>query len=87
MQIQKLITGKTLYLKKKKDFCLVVDGFVQIFIKLSKVDNKKWADDKVEVYKKKENHSNRKYQDYQLLIKRKYAAFMFSFFFVLLLLH
>src|SRR5947208_2461114 len=33
MQTRKLIAGETLLLEEEKGFCLVVDGFVQVFVK------------------------------------------------------
>ena len=81
MQTRKLIAGETLLLEEEKGFCLVVDGFVQIFVKSSKTPRSSPPYAHRGLSDEEDSREDR--QGYQLLTEVKNGAPMSSLFSVL----
>jgi predicted acylesterase/phospholipase RssA/CRP-like cAMP-binding protein len=84
MQTRKLIAGETLLLEEEKGFCLVVDGFVQIFVK--SIRESSFAHSKESsssFFGEDEDSYHEGNQGYQLLTEVRNGASMSSLFSIL----
>jgi predicted acylesterase/phospholipase RssA/CRP-like cAMP-binding protein len=84
MQTRKLIAGETLLLEEEKGFCLVVDGFVQIFVKSMRESSFAHSQESSSTFFGEDDDSYHEgNQGYQLLTEVKNGASMSSLFSIL----
>ena len=84
MQTRKLIAGETLLLEEEKGFCLVVDGFVQIFVKSMRDSSFSHSQESSSDFFGEDDDSYHEgNQGYQLLTEVKNGASMSSLFSIL----
>jgi predicted acylesterase/phospholipase RssA/CRP-like cAMP-binding protein len=81
MQTRKLMAGETILLEEEKGFCMVVDGFVQIFVKSLREHQTNGMSDSQDFDGEEDYHDGN--QGYQLLTEVKNGAPMSSLFSIL----